>query len=56
VGFPQPSEAVSASSGNPAVSVSEYRFDVIGSAHPHAEGPQQLVPAFPVFTAVAMAP
>ena len=43
VGLPHPRETATASSGSPAFSLSEYRFDVIASPPPHAVGPQQLV-------------
>ena len=56
MGLPQPSEALTASAGKPSVCASEYRFDVIGSAQPHAEGPQQPVLVLPFVTASAIAP
>ena len=56
VGFPQPSDAVTASAGRPVVSASEYRLEVIGSPQPQPVCPQQplLVDAF--VTEEAMAP
>ena len=41
VGLPHPSEAATASAGSSDVSRSEYSCAVIGSAQPHATGPQQ---------------
>src|SRR5262249_31005029 len=38
VGLPHPSDAATASAGRPLRSASEYRFDVIGSSHPHVAG------------------
>src|SRR5216110_3329693 len=51
VGLPQPSDAATASGGRSRVSDSEYRFDVMGSPQPQAEGPQQL--ALPPDLAIA---
>ena len=52
VGFPQPSEASTASAGRPSVCFWSYRFTVIGSTAPGTEeqqlGPQQLVPSVAV--------
>src|SRR5262249_19488690 len=46
VGFPQPSEALTASSGSPAVSSASYRLEVIGSQQSARCGaaPQQELP------------
>jgi hypothetical protein len=44
VGLPQPRETATASSGRPLVSASEYKFDVMGSPHPHEVGPQHPPP------------
>src|ERR1700730_18113003 len=56
VGFPQPSDAVTASAGSPLVSASEYRLDVIGSPQPQAVPLQQPVCADAFATDVAIAP
>src|SRR5262249_4257976 len=52
VGLPQPSEAATASGGNPCVSSVEYKFDVIGSPQPQDDGPV----ADDSVTAAAIAP
>src|SRR5208283_1933399 len=55
VGFPQPSEASTASSGSCPVCAASYKLEVIGSAHPLlAVAPQQELP--PLFTRSAASP